>query len=232
MIIGLIIVGTAAAAWFLAPDSLTRLLNQQAEPVLVTVAPDQVYQEPGSAGAIILPESSALQYPSHATVEEAGREPPPPEPGQPVRLAIPAIGVDAPVVAVSLNRVNIGGNEVLQWGVPGGYAGGWHNESAHLGSQGNVVINGHNNILGEVFRDLANVPIGAEMTVYDKDRAYSYKVTQVETLAEQDQPLSVRLANAQWIEPTTDQRLTLVSCWPYETNSHRLIVVAVPSASP
>ena len=58
-----------------------------------------------------------------------------------------------------------------------------------------------------------------------------YKVTQVETLAEQDQPLAVRLANAQWIEPTTDQRLTLVSCWPYETNSHRLIVVAVPGGA-
>ena len=60
---------------------------------------------------------------------------------------------------VSLNRVNIGGSQVLQWGVPGGYAGGWHNESARLGRQGNVVINGHNNILGEVFRDLANLPI-------------------------------------------------------------------------
>ena len=75
MIVGLIIVGTTAAAWYLAPDSLTRLLNQQAGPVLVTVAADQAYQEPGSAGAIILPESSALQYPSHASVEDAGREP-------------------------------------------------------------------------------------------------------------------------------------------------------------
>jgi sortase A len=38
----------------------------------------------------------------------------------------------------------------------------------------------------------------------------------------------VRLQNAQWIQPTTDERLTLVTCWPYNDNSHRLIIVARP----
>jgi sortase A len=43
-------------------------------------------------------------------------------------------------------------------------------------------------------------------------------------------PLSVRRKNAQWIMPTGDERLTLVTCWPYEWpgNSHRVIVVARP----
>jgi sortase A len=38
--------------------------------------------------------------------------------------------------------------------------------------------------------------------------------------------------NARWIEPTEDERLTLVSCWPYETNAYRLVVVARPAVAP
>jgi len=39
----------------------------------------------------------------------------------------------------------------------------------------------------------------------------------------------VRRQNARWIAPTTDERLTLVTCWPYTGNSHRLIIVAKPA---
>ena len=39
---------------------------------------------------------------------------------------------------------------------------------------------------------------------------------------------AVRRANAQWIAPTDDERLTLVTCWPYISNTHRLIIVAKP----
>jgi sortase (surface protein transpeptidase) len=38
-----------------------------------------------------------------------------------------------------------------------------------------------------------------------------------------------RRQNAQWIMPTNVERLTLVTCWPYTGNSHRVIVVAEPS---
>ena len=34
-----------------------------------------------------------------------------------------------------------------------------------------------------------------------------------------------RLANARYIQPTSDARVTLVTCWPYYTNTHRVIVV-------
>ena len=37
-----------------------------------------------------------------------------------------------------------------------------------------------------------------------------------------------RLQNARWIAATADERLTLVTCWPNTTNSHRLIIVAEP----
>jgi LPXTG-site transpeptidase (sortase) family protein len=38
----------------------------------------------------------------------------------------------------------------------------------------------------------------------------------------------VRQANARWIGPFNDERLTLVTCWPYTNNTHRVIVVAKP----
>ena len=47
-------------------------------------------------------------------------------------------------------------------------------------------------------------------------------------LPEKYEQIEVRMNNAQWILPSVDERLTLISCWPYETNTHRVIVVARP----
>jgi hypothetical protein len=44
-----------------------------------------------------------------------------------------------------------------------------------------------------------------------------------------DESLEIRLDNGRWILPTEDERLTLVTCWPEDSNSHRLIIVAVPA---
>lgn len=40
--------------------------------------------------------------------------------------------------------------------------------------------------------------------------------------------VDVRMDNARWILPSTDERLTLVTCWPAKSNTHRLIIVASP----
>ncbi len=42
--------------------------------------------------------------------------------------------------------------------------------------------------------------------------------------------LEQRKENAKYIEPTADHQLTLVSCWPRNDNSHRIIVIAKPAA--
>ena len=39
-----------------------------------------------------------------------------------------------------------------------------------------------------------------------------------------------RVENAGWVLPTDDERLTLITCWPYESNTHRLVLVAKPVA--
>jgi LPXTG-site transpeptidase (sortase) family protein len=184
-----------------------------------------------SAVPVLLPETSLQNnFPSFASPEEAPLIPTDaPVAGQPTRLVIPAIDVDAPVQAVSLEVVELSGQNFFQWQVPNSYVAGWHDSSALLGQPGNTVLNGHHNIHGEVFRDLINLAIGDQVIIYDQERPYSYRVSQAELLPESDQPASVRQTNAHWIQTTADERITLVTCWPYTGNSHRLVVVAVPS---
>lgn len=150
-------------------------------------------------------------------------------PGEvPDRIAIPAIDLEAPVVPVDYLEVTFEGQIYEQWLAPDYRAAGWHNTSAGLGVPGNTVLNGHNNIKGEVFRDLYRVQQGDEIDVFSGGKEFKYLVVFTAILPERNQPLEVRLANAEWIEPTEDERITLITCWPYESNTHRVIVVAVP----
>ena len=64
--------------------------------------------------------------------------------------------------------------------------------------------------------------------MFSDDQMAVYEVTALHILPDRDQPLEVRRQNATWIQPTLDERLTLVTCWPYTNNTHRLIVVAEP----
>lgn len=180
---------------------------------------------------ILLPESPNTNtlFPSEASVDDAPQviyyQP---QPGQPVRLVIPALDLDAPVQPVSLQTLEVDGQQLYQWEVPAGYQAGWHGSSALLGEPGNTVINGHNNTLGEIFRDLADLEVGDTFSLFDIDKEYRYRIERIEILPEQGQSMTLRLENAKWIEPTTDERVTLVSCWPYVGNTHRIVVVARP----
>jgi sortase A len=97
-----------------------------------------------------------------------------------------------------------------------------------VGQPGNTVLDGHHNINGEVFRDLVTLKPGDTIQMWAGDRPRDYVVTLRKILPEKGQPLTVRLENAKWIQPTSDERVTLVTCWPYTNNTHRLIVVALP----
>lgn len=207
-------------------------LPQQAAPAEQALAP-----QAEAAPLIILPETRLPGERSSASEEErpASAAPSlshnlqPPGPAAPTRLVIPAIGLDAPVQPVGVVAVTQGGQTTLQWQVPDGYVVGWHEDSAAPGRPGNTVLNGHHNINGQVFRDLVKLRPGDAITVYVGDRGYRYLVSERHILLEKGQPLAVRLKNAQWIQPTADERLTLVTCWPYTSNTHRLIVVARPA---
>jgi sortase A len=159
---------------------------------------------------------------------------PPPQPpadaesGPPSRIVVQSVGIDAPVMPVGWSVVYQNGREYSVWDVAD-YAGGWHNTSALPGQPGNTVLSGHHNIKGEVFRYLVDVQEGDEVDVYVGDTVYPYYVQQKLIVKEKDEPVDVRRQNAQWISPTDDTRLTLVTCWPYTNNTHRVIVVAKPA---
>ena len=115
-----------------------------------------------------------------------------------------------------------------QWVAPPTYAAGWLTPTAQLGVAGNTVLSGHHNLDGEVFGHLVDLKVGDVIIMYSGGKKFAYAVALTMILPERFETLDVRLANARWVEPSQDERLTLVTCWPYASNTHRLIVVATP----
>jgi len=120
------------------------------------------------------------------------------------RIRIPAIGVDAPVVE--------GDDwESLKKGA------GHHVGSANPGERGNCVISAHNDIYGEIFRDLPELSIGDEILVETFTKTYRYVVEQTRIV----EPTETSV-----MATTSSPVLTLISCYPYRINTHRIVVIA------
>jgi sortase A len=147
--------------------------------------------------------------------------------GLPNRLEIPAIDVDIPVVELGWSQKKQAGQVFSEWDVAA-YAAGWHKNSALPGQGGNVVMSGHNNIMGAVFRELDQLKKGDPMTVWMGNHLYSYAVDQVVVIPDIHITDEQRIRNARWIGDFDTERLTLVSCWPRNNNTHRIVVVAFP----
>lgn len=148
----------------------------------------------------------------------------------PDRIIIPAIDVDSTIVEVGTQVTEQDGQLVSEWQVAD-FAVGFHNTSALPGATGNTVMTGHNNINGEVFRNLSDLKSGDEIFVLAAGQPYRYLVAQKLLVKEKGAPIEQRLQNAVWIGPTADVRLTLVSCWPYTSNTYRVIIVAKPAGT-
>ena len=125
-------------------------------------------------------------------------------PDQAVRLQIPAINVDAPVVQGD-------GWEQLKKGV-GQYIG-----SSPPGHDGNLVLSGHDDVYGEVFRYLDRLVPGDKVVVYTQQRQFTYIV---------DRTVLVEPTAVEVMAPTSDPTLTLISCYPYLVNDQRIVVFA------
>ena len=151
-------------------------------------------------------------------------------PNDPERLIIDKIGLDAPVVLAKSIEVSVEGKAAIQFLVPEEFAVGWHENSAPLGVIGNTVLSGHHNAFGEVFKGLVDLEVGDTFTSPAGQNNSAYIIANKMILPEKDQPLSVRLENGRWILPSKDERITLVTCWPARSNTHRLILVAVPAS--
>lgn len=149
-------------------------------------------------------------------------------PPVPDRIEIPSVALSAPIVVAEHTFTEVEGSTFGQWLAPGYFAAGWHPDSALPGDVGNTVINGHHNVDGEVFAELVDVQEGDTIIVYSGERAFEYVVTNRMILPETFMDAATRLDNARWLARSEDARLTLVTCWPKESYTHRLILVAVP----
>jgi len=147
----------------------------------------------------------------------------------PTRIVIPVIELDALIKEVGWKLVDNNGERHSVWDVAD-YAVGFHKNSAYPGNVGNTVLSGHHNIRGEVFRDLHLVEPGDDIYLYVGIQGYHYVVKAKYRFREKGVPLEVQQDNARWIQHTDDERLTLVTCWPYSGNSHRIVIVAKPGA--
>lgn len=156
-------------------------------------------------------------------VSAHGGETPTADPSPPIRLVIPAINLDAPITSAGWRPTAEG----IVWDIPAA-AVGWVPGSALPGQPGNLVLYGHHNIEGKVFRNLADAQVGDVLAIYTVARPFVYVIDQRIIVQEAGVLAAQRRANARWIGPFPDQRVTLVTCYPAWTNTHRLILVAKP----
>jgi sortase A len=129
---------------------------------------------------------------------------PTPGPQRPTRIVIPSIDLDAPVVHGD-------SWEDLKKGA------GHHVGSANPGERGNMVLSAHNDVFGEIFRYLEEVELEDRVVVYSGSQSFEYVVKAKRVVEPSD--VSVM---AQTSQPT----LTLITCYPYLIDTHRLVVIA------
>jgi sortase A len=121
-----------------------------------------------------------------------------------VRIQIPAINVDAPVVLGD-------GWEQLKKGV------GQRLGSPNPGLSGNLVLSAHNDIFGEIFRELERLKPGDQVIISTSMRAYTYVISSTQIV----EPTQVDV-----LAPTERPTLTLISCYPYLVDNQRIVVFA------
>lgn len=150
----------------------------------------------------------------------------------PVRLVIPSVKIDSEVVSITWQMIPAkNGGTKSEWQVAD-YAVGHHFGSANPGEIGNVVLSGHVDYKGQVFKELHNVNKGDEVTVFTEKGQYIYVVTDMVLVKEEGVPEEQKRQNARYMDPTPDQTMTMITCWPYGIDDHRLIVIAKPYQSP
>lgn len=161
---------------------------------------------PPTDGVEVRPNTSEIPEHLQAIMQTYENLPiPTPGPQAARQMQISRISLNAPVV--------MGDNwEQLKKGI------GQHLNTANPGENGNMVVSAHNDIFGELFKDLDKLEPGDEVIVITQDRSYTYVVTGTQIV----NPTDVYVMN-----PTENATLTLISCYPYRKDNKRIVVTAV-----
>jgi sortase A len=120
-------------------------------------------------------------------------------------IEIPAIGVNASIW---------GGDDWYQMQKGVGHFLG----SANPGEDANMVLSAHNDIFGEIFKNIEDLESGDEIRVRAMDgRWYTYSVYDKQVVNPSDT----------WVlEPGNQPIVTLITCYPYQVDTHRIVVFA------
>ena len=127
-----------------------------------------------------------------------------------VRIVIPSIAVDHPVVEGDDWEALKRGVGHIPW-------------SANPGQAGNCILTAHNDIFGEIFRRLPEAKLGDEVFVHSGIQVHRYVVKATRIV----EPTQVEL-----MYPTNDPYLTLISSYPYLVDNKRIVVIAALASSP
>lgn len=172
-------------------------------PLIVAIVLPSGHTPPNLAGGT---RPNEAEIPDHLRplVQSLAEIPvPTPGPEQATRIQIPAIGIDAPVVQGD-------GWEQLKKGV-GQYVG-----SVNPGDDGNIVLSAHNDIFGEIFRELDQLKPGDQITLFTNQRAYNYVIVDNKVV----EPTAVEV-----MDQTEQPTVTLISCYPYLVDDQRIVVI-------
>lgn len=224
--------GAAAALFYIIVSSLGNLqtLNDEVAQAIRTQQNTQPLRPIAQSGGVSIKSANGAELPgSSFPVRSIGELPgsssppqdlpaalgvnvanapslPPPTvgPESPTRIVIPTLGIDWPIVPGD-------GWEELKRGV------GHHAGSVNPGERGNMILAGHDDVFGEVFKDLEQLKSGDEVTVYAGGHSYRYEVRAKRIVP----PSELDVLN-----PTREAVATLITCYPYRIDTMRLVVIA------
>jgi len=174
-------------------------------PLITSVVLPSGHTSPNSPGGARPNEAEIPAHLRPLVQSMPAPEIPKPSPGHAQRIQIPTIWDSAAPVVLG------DGWEQLKRGV------GQHLGTANPGEVGNVVLSAHNDIFGELFRDLDQLKPGDEIVLSTGVQDFTYKVTGFRIV----KPTEVSV-----MEPTTRPTVTLISCYPYLIDSERIVVFA------
>ena len=193
------------------------------------IADQQHYLRIDSTPAFQLPAATALPTQTLTPMPTATPTSTPsltatPLPLPATRLSIPAIGLNTSVVE-SYPKQQADGSFI--WDPPN-YAAGHYDSSGNPGGGRNIVFNAHNNMAGEVFRDLNNLVPGDEIILLTDAGEFHYQVQQKVIIPYVGHEAEANVQIGALSAPQSSEMVTLISCWPYYTFTSRIVVVAVP----
>jgi LPXTG-site transpeptidase (sortase) family protein len=141
-------------------------------------------------------------------------------------ITIQSLNLLAPVTPVGW-QTDWEGNAEPQWDSPDAQVG-WAINSALPGDDGNIILYGHNNIDSSVFLHLYQLKSGDTVQLQTGVQTWDYTVSEV-TIFEATDPAADQAIFDKYMKATRSPRLTILSCYPPDNNTHRVVVIAYPN---